>query len=132
MDVYEFRIDFIPTKRRPRFARGRAYTDKRTTDEMKAIASAYQGKLYEGAVGLEIVTHAKLPSSTPKRITERMNLFKPDIDNTAKCVMDALNGKAYADDSQVTTLRAMKEPQTRIEQPYTEIKIWSKPWDTPK
>lgn len=34
---------------------------------------------------------------------------KPDVDNLAKLVKDALNGHAYRDDSQVTQLTVVKE-----------------------
>ena len=33
---------------------------------------------------------------------------KPDIDNIAKAVLDALNGVAYGDDNQVTALEVSK------------------------
>lgn len=33
---------------------------------------------------------------------------KPDVDNALKLVMDALNGRAYKDDVQITTSREMK------------------------
>lgn len=42
---------------------------------------------------------------------------KPDIDNLAKCVLDALNGIAYRDDNQVVRLEVSKfygEPATLI------------------
>lgn len=42
---------------------------------------------------------------------------KPDIDNLAKCVLDALNGIAYRDDNQVVRLESSKfygDPATLI------------------
>ena len=44
---------------------------------------------------------------------------KPDIDNIAKCVLDALNKLAYRDDTQVVTLRMEKHygeiPRVEVE-----------------
>ena len=42
-----------------------------------------------------------------KGIPER-HIYKPDADNLAKFVMDALNGTYYKDDSQVCALHVMK------------------------
>lgn len=39
---------------------------------------------------------------------EKTSPLRGDIDNYVKTVMDALNGKAYADDRQVQKLRAAK------------------------
>lgn len=39
---------------------------------------------------------------------------KPDCDNIAKAVLDALNGVAFDDDSQVVTLVVRKYPRVRI------------------
>lgn len=42
---------------------------------------------------------------------------KPDIDNITKAVLDALNGVAYRDDTQVVEIRARKQysEKTRVE-----------------
>ena len=45
---------------------------------------------------------------------------KPDVDNLAKTFMDALNGMAYKDDSQIVTLIAEKR---YAEEPYVFIEI---------
>lgn len=45
---------------------------------------------------------------------------KPDVDNLAKTFMDALNGMAYKDDSQVVTLIASK---LYAEESYVSIEI---------
>lgn len=38
-----------------------------------------------------------------------LHKFKPDVDNMAKFVMDALNGVYYKDDSQICTLVVSKQ-----------------------
>ncbi len=48
---------------------------------------------------------------------------KPDIDNMAKAVMDALMGIVWRDDSQVADLRVRKWIASGYEQPYTQILI---------
>ena len=56
---------------------------------------------------------------------ERENdTFKPDVDNIAKAVLDALNGVAFEDDSQVVRLRCSKHPRKRRESDRTLVRIW--------
>lgn len=57
------------------------------------------------------------PKSLPKRVQHHTK--RPDLDNCAKAVMDALNGLVYRDDSQVWWLDVSKcysdRPGVRIE-----------------
>lgn len=46
------------------------------------------------------------PKSLPKRFLE--HLKKPDLDKLTRCVLDGLTGVVYKDDSQVTSLAAIK------------------------
>ena len=49
--IYRFKIPGRPkSKSRPRFARGRAYTDKKTLDAEKRVAELYDGPYYEEPV----------------------------------------------------------------------------------
>ena len=47
------------------------------------------------------------------------NLYKPDLDNIAKIVLDSLNGLAYKDDRQVVSLKIEKhyadKPLVKVE-----------------
>ncbi len=52
---------------------------------------------------------------------------KPDFDNVAKAVCDALNGLAYHDDSQVFLCTVTKRVAAGDEQPRTEVHI--EPWE---
>jgi Holliday junction resolvase RusA-like endonuclease len=45
---------------------------------------------------------------------------KPDIDNVLKAIFDALNGYAYEDDAQITSIRAEK---VYADKPFVEVKI---------
>jgi Holliday junction resolvase RusA-like endonuclease len=51
--------------------------------------------------------------------------IKPDCDNVAKSVMDALNGIAYRDDSQVFMVTVTKRVAAGDEQPRTEVHVES-------
>lgn len=48
---------------------------------------------------------------------------KPDTDNIAKAVLDALNGLAYVDDSQVARLIVTKRVADGVEQPRTVVEV---------
>ena len=52
------------------------------------------------------------------------DLQKPDADNIAKLVLDALNGVAYDDDSQVFALYVLKLPRRRGNEPTTYVGIF--------
>lgn len=105
-------------KARPRFTRyGRTYTPKKTVDYEQKIREAYQaagGSMSEYPVTVSIIAHYNIPKSVSKAKAQMMigdellPCKKPDLDNIAKCVCDALNGIAYKDDTQVCNLIAQK------------------------
>lgn len=102
-------------KGRPRFTtRGkfvRTYTPKDTLDYCNAIRDKFIEKYgdtyrnYNGAVRLNILCCYAVPKSLSekkkKELLYKPFLKKPDNDNIEKSIMDALNGVAYIDDSQV-------------------------------
>ena len=45
-------------------------------------------------------------------------MTRNDADNTPRAILDALNGLAYDDDKQVTSLVVRKHDRTRIERPF--------------
>lgn len=63
---------------------------------------------------MRIYAHFDIPKSTPKKKAEQMAknqlrpTKKPDADNIAKVVCDALNGLAYHDDTQIVDLQVLK------------------------
>lgn len=110
-------------KQRPRFSRysGVVYTPSETHKYEKAVRKAYlaqhNGMISEsGAVWATINCYFPIPKSTPKKRRELMmygkirptNRRSGDADNLAKSVLDALNGVAYTDDSQVIALYVEK------------------------
>ena len=107
-----YRLDKIPIKRRARHKRnGHTYTDEKTLADMEAVRAAYSGEKHLCAVGIIVRIYKQLPKRTPKSVEEQPFIERPDIDNVTKCVMDALNGTAYADDRQVTVISATKLPR---------------------
>ena len=105
------------SKARPRFSGGHAYTPVKTRRQEQLIAMRYRqahGKLVTGAVLVEMTFYKPVPKSWSN--ARRMDALagkerptvKPDVDNLAKCVMDALNGVAWLDDKQVVGLVCYK------------------------
>lgn len=108
-------------KGRPRFTRGgNAYTPKGTRDYESAIREAFENATgrppepFSGPIAVCIKTYRQLPKSTPKSVHSEPDTHKPDIDNVAKIVLDALNGVAWDDDAQVVSLTVSKLNRTRL------------------
>jgi len=105
-------------KQRPRFSRGRTYTPKKTVDYEMAIAiksSMAMGSAepLETPVAVYIYINHAIPASYSKKRKEAClkrleHPKKPDIDNTSKVFLDAMNGIVYKDDVQVVSLRVAK------------------------
>ena len=110
----------VRSKGRPRFTRGgHAYTTKATRDYEVAIREAFENapgrppEPFSGPIAVCIMTYRQLPKSTPKSVISEPDTHKPDIDNVAKIVLDALNGVAWEDDAQVVSLTVSKLNRTR-------------------
>lgn len=106
-------------KGRPRFTRtGHPYTDSKTRDYEELARKLWKIRglpKTSGAVAVEITARFPVQKSCTK--TERAAKLsgklrpqiKPDADNIAKIILDALNGLAFDDDKDVIYLRAAKE-----------------------
>ncbi len=110
-------------KGRPKFARRgnfvSTYTPTKTRDyedlikesARKAMGSA---EVLETPVTVAIYITVPIPASYSKKRTEaclsgsERPIKKPDIDNVAKCFLDAMNEIVYKDDTQVLTLHITK------------------------
>lgn len=105
---------------RPRVTRHGTYIPKKTREFRKRIQEAFAAQCggrfapIEGPVHLEIIVQRSLPKSRPKKIVSEPDTYKPDTDNIAKNVMDALNGIAWKDDSQITSLSVQKRHRMRV------------------
>lgn len=109
-------------KARPRF-RGAGfkvitYTPPATKKYEKEVAMIYKqsaGVLYtEIPLRVRILAKFPIPESWSKKNKEKALKCeikpnkKPDLDNIAKIILDGLNGVAYTDDKQVTSLEIEK------------------------
>jgi len=95
------------------------YTPRNTRGYEDMIRTYYQVKnlhKFEKGEALEVsaIAYYKIPTSAKKGHKvlmlkgEMLPTKKPDIDNIIKIVLDALNGVAYYDDSQVCRVNFMK------------------------
>ena len=124
-----FAVPFVKGKGRARFVRqtGRTFTPDATAlameDVRMAYASAANGAMAPKGVPVSVyvVTSRPMPKSRPKRTRSEHDVFKPDADNIAKLVLDALNGTAWDDDTQVTGLTVRKSDRTRASREETLV-----------
>lgn len=107
-------------KGRPRFGHGAVYTDKKTIAFERALAWAAKTEMagkepFSGPVSVTIGANMPIPLSWSRTahqeaITgQRRPAVKPDADNIAKAVLDALNGIVFHDDKQVVEMMVMKK-----------------------
>lgn len=107
-------------KARPRFARTnkgvRTFTPQKTTEYEERVQLAYR-QVYKDEpiqkpVKVYIQAHFSMPKSWSRKKKVESLLHrptkKPDVDNIAKAICDALNGVAYKDDSQIVELNVSK------------------------
>lgn len=110
-------------KGRPRYAniKGvvRTYTPKTTADYEKLVKANFRKQNpratpLSGPINFEILALYPIPASYSKRKSAACQTgcltptVKPDIDNVAKSILDALNQIAYADDAQIVNLMVKK------------------------
>lgn len=119
----DFEVEGKPVgKGRPRFKRMgnfvQTYTPEATKEYEKLVGMRFQnsgGAITDKPVRVEIVAFFAPPKTTRKKDKIEMlanrilPMKKPDVDNVAKIVLDALNQIAYKDDSQVIELIVKKK-----------------------
>ena len=105
-------------KGRPRLGRYGTYTPQKTVDYENLIKNEWikqYGNLMplEGPLEARVTFIFEVPKSWSKRKKESAleqytpHTSRPDLDNLVKC-LDALNGLAFKDDSQIASLTADK------------------------
>lgn len=127
-------------KSRPKFStfngHAMAYTPQKTVNYETLVKLSYQqqcnGKPYDKDIPLSafISAYFPIPKSTSKKKHQQMqdgairHTKKCDADNLAKAVLDALNGIAFYDDSQVCELIVQKwySDNPRVEISIKELK----------
>lgn len=111
-------------KERPKFTRRgqyvKTYTPKNTSQHEKMVAAVYEeqakGRKFEPKAPLDvrIIAYYPIPKSTSKKKRREMlehrirPVVKPDLDNVAKLVYDALNGVAWHDDNAIVDTQVRK------------------------
>ena len=120
-------------KQRPRLSKIRGqnviYTPKQTTQYEKLVRASYTAvsKIFfnkDTPLEISIIALFSIPKSMGKKLKNSMltgdilPTKKPDSDNIIKIILDALNGVAYWDDSQVCRVYFDKmyaeNPETKI------------------
>jgi len=105
-------------KGRPRFVRatGRAFTPQKTVNYEErveeAAARAMGGREpFDGALRLTVRATFLVPASwsQKRKSAAHWKTSKPDADNIAKIVKDALNKIVYRDDAQIAELTVQKQ-----------------------
>lgn len=116
----KFTIPGVPIpKARPRVPRkGHAFTPKKTKDYEALVKDVYNltvGKyLGDSAIVATIDLYFPIPESYSKSKKRRIaegeikHTKRPDVDNCAKAILDALNEVAYKDDAQIVESRITK------------------------
>lgn len=131
---YTFTVPGVPKgQARPRFARigsfVRTYDTKESVAHKQSIAAFAQAAGVRPMTGpVEIVVTALVPR--PLRLCRKKDpsgeveaICKPDCDNIAKAVCDALIGVAYADDAQVWKCTILKMYHAKDGWPETAVEI---------
>lgn len=107
-------------KGRPRFERGHARTPEKTRQYEELVQYYYLAQCHYApfpkdtplAVTIEAIFGAAKSDSVKKRQAKLCGLLrptkKPDFDNLAKIVCDALNGVAWHDDAQIVNAQVIK------------------------
>lgn len=117
--TYYFEVPFVAGKARVRFFKGRAYRPAKDRDRGRAITSAWvkangHGIAFPKGTPVQVDIDVLKPAPKDTRDGDSVAYtVKPDADNIAKLVLDALNGHAFEDDSQVVWLLVSKHWRNR-------------------
>lgn len=121
-------------KGRPRMTRsGHAYTPSKTRLYEEHVRVAWKQKreakdCYNYSLRVFIAAYFSIPKSVSKKKRLAMDgtphTKRPDADNVAKAVLDALNGVAFADDSAIHDLQIVK--RYTMDEPRVEVAL---EWD---
>lgn len=120
--LYEFEVEGkIVGKERPRVNShtGMVYTPNKTKDYEFLVQQSFKVynpnfKMLEGRISIEIIAYMSIPKNTSKLKMQAMlenktsPTKKPDIDNIAKSILDAMNKFVFKDDNQVSKISVEK------------------------
>lgn len=124
----------VQAKQRVRLGRYSRYTPEQTKNyenwvKLSFINQYPNFKPLENELEVSIKAYFEIPKSVSKKKREQMlngnirPIIKPDLDNIAKSVLDALNKLAYVDDKQIVFLEVEKfyDESPRVELMVEEI-----------
>lgn len=136
MPSVAFEVPGVEGQRRPRASvmRGHAHVRKDDIDRCREleIRAAFEDARAalgmpcapaDGQVSVFVLCCMPMPKGAPKRVESMPFTRKPDADNVAKSVLDALNGVAWLDDAQVTHLSVRKLERRRATRARTEVRV---------
>lgn len=92
-----------------------------------AAAEAYKGAPLDGPIIVELLFIMPRPSSLmwkTRPMPRMLHAKKPDVDNLAKSVLDALSGLLFIGDSMIYSLKVVKLIASGDEQPHVEVRIY--------
>jgi Holliday junction resolvase RusA-like endonuclease len=112
---------------------GRSYTPAKTANYAAKVAQIGKlamgdAPLLDGPLALSIVVHLPIPASWSKAKQASASkgtlwpVSRPDVDNYAKNILDALNGVVWHDDSAVVSLTCTK---VYGDDPRAVVKAWA-------
>ena len=126
------------SKGRPRFGKGRTYTDKADVAYERAVGFLARAAMhgvppFAGPVALTVVAvHARpqrrpecVPVDAWKQGARVAAVTVGDIDNKIKAASDAMNGIVYYDDRQVVAIQAWSLFAASGESPRVEVRVES-------
>lgn len=134
-----FSVPEVRGKQRARTTRAHGtYTPAETRRAMELVATEWMAATSGSGlprplfaehepVAVSVTTYRPLPASRPARVASEADTFRPDLDNVAKLVCDALNGLAWADDAQVTYLEVTKMARRRGQGERVVVHVWPAP-----
>ena len=119
----EFTVPGIPVgKGRPRFTKdGHAHTPWKTRQYEDKVVLCWKSQSGKGfAAGIPLTATVTAFFTVPKSVSKKKaaamdgtpHTKRPDADNVAKAILDALNGHAYNDDSAIAALTVWKYQTT--------------------
>lgn len=105
-------------KGRPRFGKGRTFTDAKTENAeawIRQCAIEQVGQIVlDGALAIDLDIDVAVPASWSRKKREQAlsgqlhAVCRPDVDNCSKLALDALNGIIWKDDAQVCQLTIVR------------------------
>ncbi len=126
------------TVRNPHTGRVQSYTPPKTARYEELVRTCYREqcggeRIDTGPLTISIRAVYPIPASVSKKARRQMQegiqlpTKKPDADNIAKVICDALNGIAYADDKQICRLTVVKRYAEETRAPSVYITIQEEP-----